>query len=54
MTLYEHFDSDEFCRHEAANLCKSGDSFLQQEPHLLKHHNNMTVDFKNLKSVEVP
>jgi hypothetical protein len=52
MTLIEHFYTDEIFRREVANLYKSGESFLNQEPHLLK--NNTTVDLKNFKSVGVP
>jgi hypothetical protein len=32
-------------------MCKSGEPFLNREPHLLKNRSNTTVDFKNLKSV---
>jgi hypothetical protein len=46
--------TDEICRRAAANVCKTGEPFLHQEPHLLKNRNNTTVDFKNLKSVGVP
>jgi hypothetical protein len=52
--LLEHFDIDEICRREAANLGKSGDPFLHRKLHLLKNRNNATIDFKNLKSVGVP
>jgi hypothetical protein len=48
--LKKHFDTDEICSREAANLCKSGEPFLHREPHLLKNCNNTTVYFKNLKS----
>jgi hypothetical protein len=44
VTLSEHFNTDEICRREAANVCKSGELFLHREP----------VDFKNLKSVGLP
>jgi hypothetical protein len=54
VTLYEHFDTDEICRREAAILCKSGEPFLHREPHLLKNRNKTKVDFKNLNSVGVP
>jgi hypothetical protein len=54
VTLSEHLDTDEICRREAANLCKSGELFLHRKPHLLKNFNNTTVDFKNLKMVGVP
>jgi hypothetical protein len=46
-------DTDEICCREAANVCKSGEPFLHREQHLLKNHNNTTVDFKKLKSVGV-
>jgi hypothetical protein len=38
----------------AANLCKSADPILYREPPLLINRSNVTVDFKNLKSVGVP
>jgi hypothetical protein len=28
-----NFDTDEICRREAANLCKSGEPVLHREPH---------------------
>jgi hypothetical protein len=37
----------------AANLCKSDEPFLHQEPEFLKNCNITTVDFKNLKSIGV-
>jgi hypothetical protein len=46
VTPKEHFNIDEICRHEAANLCKSGKPFLQGELHLLKNCYNMTVFLK--------
>jgi hypothetical protein len=49
----KNFDTDEICRREATNLCKSGEPFLHREPHRLKNRNNTKFDFKNLKSVGV-
>jgi hypothetical protein len=52
--LYEHFNTNEICHREAANLCKSGEPFLYQEPHLFKNRNNTTVGFQILKWVGAP
>jgi hypothetical protein len=46
-------DTDEICRGEAPNLCKSGEPFLHGEPQRLNNRNNTTIDFKNLKRVGV-
>jgi hypothetical protein len=54
VTHKEHLANDEICRHEVANLSKSGEQILHREPHLLKNCNMLNVDFLNLKSVGVP
>jgi hypothetical protein len=41
----KNFDTDEICRREAANLCKSGELFLHRKPYCLKNPINTTFDF---------